>query len=111
MILDMQDLKTVRESKGLTQQDVTSMTGLPQGHIARIESGSLLPRRRTRVRLEQILGSEIDWVSTLSRDRGHIGYALNELLNLKEPGVDERIRFCKQYLTALERLTDQTLQL
>jgi len=91
----------------LTQQELAEVTGVSQPHIAAIESGQLLPRRRTREKLTGILGPEIDWVTTYAADKGHIGYALRELLNVEEPGVQERLRFCRQYLHALEKLTSQ----
>ena len=108
MILNMNDLKTIREMRRWTQQELAEATGLSQPHLVSIESGQLLPRKSTRQKITGILGQEIDWVSTLTRDKGHIGYALKELLNFQEPGVDERIRFCKQYLSALEKLTSKT---
>ena len=103
----MNDLKTIREMRRLTQQELAETTGLSQPHLTALESGQLFPRRRTRQRVERILGPEIDWVSTLTRDKGHIGYALKELLNTDEPGLPERLKFCRQYLHALETLTEK----
>ena len=105
-MLDMysQDLKSVREAKKLTQIDLSEISGLHQSHIAKIENGQLLPNAQTRRRLERLLGSEINWLTTLAQDRGHIGYALNELINMDEPGVTNRIKYARQYLCELEKL-------
>ena len=99
------DLKTACEIRGLTQEDLATLTGLGQSHIVAIEAGHIVPRAHTRNKLEGILGGQVDWVSTLAQDKAHIGYALKDLLNFEEPGLDERIRFCKQYLSALEKTT------
>ena len=105
-MIDMysQDLKSVREAKKLTQMDLSEISGLPQSHIAKIENGQLLPNHRTRRRIERILGSEVNWLTTLAQDRGHIGFALNKLINAEEPGVTDRIKYCKQYLNELEKM-------
>lgn len=100
----MQDLRTVRELRKLTQDDLAEITGISQPHLASIESGKHLPNSRTRKRLERILGSEINWLTTLAQDRGHIGFALRELINAEEPGATERIKYCRQYLNELEKL-------
>jgi len=104
----MQDLKTVREEKRLTQVDLAQLSGLPQSHIASIETGEYLPQLRTRQRIERLIGSEINWLTTLAQDRGHIGYALNKLINAEEPGVTNRIKYAKQYLTELEKMLTMT---
>lgn len=101
----MQDLKTIRQQKNLTQSNLSELSGLSQPHIVALESGQFLPRRKTRQRIERILGSEIDWVATYAADRDHIGYVLKELLNPQEPGMEDRLKFCKQYLHAIETLT------
>ena len=103
----MNDLRTVRKEKRLSQQDLSDLIGMSQSALTEVETGKRLPQRKTRERVEQILGSEIDWLSTLASDRGHIGYALNELINSGEPGLLERLKFCRQYLHALETLTQQ----
>jgi len=100
----MNDLRSIRNSAGLTQDDLAQLCGLSQSHIASIESGKLLPQKRTRAKLERLLGSEINWLTTLAQDRDHIGYALNELINTDEPGVSERIHYCRQYLHELSKM-------
>jgi transcriptional regulator with XRE-family HTH domain len=99
----MYNLRTLRRAKGLTQMDLSDLIGVSQSALAEVETGKRLPRKTTRRKIERILGNEIDWISTLSRDKGHIGYALKELINLQEPGAEERIKFSRQYLTALEK--------
>ena len=100
----MYDLRTVREQKRLTQEDLAQLSGLAQSHIAGIETGKFLPQKRTRQRIERLIGSEVNWLTTLARDRSHIGFALNELINSEAPGVGDRIKYCKQYLSELEKM-------
>jgi transcriptional regulator with XRE-family HTH domain len=99
----MQDLKSIREAKNLTQNDLAGLSGLPQSHISAIELGKLAANKRTRRRLERVLGP-VNWLTTLAVDRSHIGYALKELINLDHPGVRNRINFCKQYLNELAHM-------
>jgi transcriptional regulator with XRE-family HTH domain len=98
------DLKACRESRKLTQSDLADLTGLGQSHLAGIETGKMVPRKGTRQKIEQVLGRRVDWISTLAQDRSHIGHALIQLLNHEEPGIEERIKFSKQYLNALDQL-------
>ena len=97
-------IKDFRARYDLTQEDLASLTGLSQGHLAAIEGGQYLPQKRTRKRLERILGSEVNWLTTYAKDRGHIGYALRDLINAEEPGAGDRIKYCKQYLQELNRM-------
>ena len=100
----MNELKKIREQKGLTQSDLASLTGISQPHIASIESGKLLPNNSTRRKIEKILGSEVDWLKTFSADLLHVGFALQELVNLREPGAGKRIQYCRRYLNELEKI-------
>ena len=70
----MNDLRTVRQSKGLTVYDLASGM-LRTATIIEIETGKRVPRRRTREKLESMLGKGIDWRKTLSSgDRDHIKF-------------------------------------
>ena len=100
----MNDLKTIREQKLLTQDDLASLSGISQPHLASIENGRILPNSRTRKRIERLLGSEINWLTTYARDRSHIGYALRELINAEDPGAGDRINYCKQCLSELNKM-------
>lgn len=100
----MDDLKHIREQKNLTQDDLASLSGLAQSHIASIETGQYLPQLKTRTKIEQLLGTEVNWLTTLAQDRGNIGYALNQLINAEAPGVEDRIKFVKQYLNELSNM-------
>lgn len=45
------DLRTARERAGLTQRALAARSGVPQPHIARIESGQVVPKPETVDRL------------------------------------------------------------
>lgn len=52
-------LKAARESKGLTQRQLKDLAGLPQGHISRIENGSVDLKLSTLIELARILDLEV----------------------------------------------------
>ena len=96
------DLKTTRISKGLRLEDIASGM-LRTATISEIENGLRVPRRRTREKIESMIGP-ICWRKTLAAGgRDHILYALAEFVNETGPGNPrERIRFAKQALTMIE---------
>ena len=99
----MNDLRSIRHSAGLTQDNLAQLTGLSQPHIASIEAGVVLPRKRTRKRIEGLLGAEIDWQQTLSSDKEHVTRQMIEMLNLQAEGVLERIGHVKRVLHTIEQ--------
>ncbi len=90
----MIDLRTVRQKRGLTVYDLASGQ-LRLATVIEIETGKRVPRRKTREKLEAMLGKEIDWRATLAGpDRTHIMYALSEFVNEYGPGDPrDRIHF------------------
>ena len=99
----MQDLRTVRESKRLSQVDVSQLTGVSQPHLSSLERGQYLPNERTRKRIEQLLGHSIDWQQTVSSDREHVTRMLLELINAEADGVLERVQHLKRILHEIEK--------
>ena len=99
----MQDLRTVRESKRLTQVDLSSLSGLPQSHLSALERGLYLPNKSTRKKIEQLVGSEIDWQQTVSGDKDHITRQLLEMLNIEAENVLERISHVRRILHEIEQ--------
>lgn len=60
LIEDMaKTLKTARESKGLSQRELSSMSGVPQSHISKIESGAVDLRVSSLIGLARELGLEL----------------------------------------------------
>ena len=102
----MQDLRTVREQRRLTQIDVSELTGLPQSHIQGLEAGKFVPREVTRQRLERILG-DVDWLASASGDKGHITRKLVELINLEADNVLERIAHVRRILHEIEKIVQK----
>jgi len=98
----IEDLRTLRKSKGLRIEDLASGMLRP-ATISEIEQGRRVPRRRTREKIESMIGP-IDWRKTLAvGGRDHIMLALVEFINETGPGFpSERIRFAKQVLTMIE---------
>jgi hypothetical protein len=71
--------------------------------VSEIENGLRVPRRRTREKIESIVGP-VDWRKTLaSGGRDHILYALSEFVNENGPGNPrDRIRYANQALRMIE---------
>ncbi len=56
------NLKAARESKGLSQRELGAKSGLPQGHISRIENGAVDLRLSSLVALARVLDLELTLV-------------------------------------------------
>ena len=52
-------LKAARESKGLSQRELSAKSGVPQGHISRIENGAVDLRVSSLVALARVLDLEL----------------------------------------------------
>ena len=52
-------LKKSRESKGLSQRELSAKSGVPQGHISKIENGSVDLRLSSLVALTRVLDLEL----------------------------------------------------
>ena len=52
-------LKKTRESKGLSQRELSAMSGVPQSHISKIESGSVDLRLSSLVAIARALELEL----------------------------------------------------
>ncbi len=52
-------LKAARESKGLSQRELGAKSGVPQGHISRIENGAVDLRLSSLVALARALDLEL----------------------------------------------------
>lgn len=71
-------LKTAREASGLSQRALTTMTGLQQAQISKIENGSVDPRLNSLIAMARALELELILVPRRSLP------ALNSVLNEKE---------------------------
>jgi len=55
-------LKAERESKGLSQRALSKLAGVPQGHISKIENGTVDLRLSSLIELARVLGLEFTLV-------------------------------------------------
>jgi transcriptional regulator with XRE-family HTH domain len=62
----MNNLQIQRRTKGLTQEEMSELTGIPQSYYSEIERGKNKPHDHTKQRIEKVLG-RVDWIET-----GHI---------------------------------------
>jgi transcriptional regulator with XRE-family HTH domain len=58
----LKSLKEARQSKGLSQRELSAKSGVPQSHISRIESGAVDLRVSSLVALARVLGLELELV-------------------------------------------------
>jgi transcriptional regulator with XRE-family HTH domain len=103
------DLRMTRIRKGLRIEDLASPMLRP-ATISEIENGLRVPRRRTREKIESIVGP-VDWLKTFSTGKEHLTYVLYEFLNPSEPGLEERVRMAKQTMTAIETFNDKDIKM
>ena len=59
----MNDLKTARKEKGLTQTELAKQSGMTQANINQLEKGDHSAKSGTKKKLEKVLG-QIDWIET-----------------------------------------------
>src|SRR5665213_4117269 len=59
-------LVALRESRGLTQDQLATQTGIDQGDISRIERGSANPTEKTLLRIADALGAELKLVDRVT---------------------------------------------
>jgi len=65
-------MKLVRRKKGITQDMLSEMTGITQEQLSLIERGVVRPRKKSRKKIESVLGL-IDWseVSGITLQAGY----------------------------------------
>ena len=59
-------LIALRESRGLTQEQLAAQTGIDQSDISRMERGSANPTEKTLIRIADALGAELKLVDRMS---------------------------------------------
>jgi len=55
-------LRTAREARGLSQRELSARSGVPQGHISKIENGTVNLRLSSLVELARALDLELTFV-------------------------------------------------
>lgn len=59
----MKSLRDTRKDQGLSQEQLSRMTGITIANISLVENGHHKPNEFTRERIESVLG-RIDWIET-----------------------------------------------
>jgi transcriptional regulator with XRE-family HTH domain len=112
----MKDLKTYRELKGITQQQLADATGLHIQTVFKLENARVMPDPLTRKAIENYFGLRINWLSTLSTNEGEQkswedceSDLRSVLCNAKRLAPKERKEFLnvvKDYASTLEAICD-----
>ena len=64
-VLNMNNLQKSRKRRGMTQEQLASLTGICQENLSAIERGKWKTNEDTREKIESVLG-KIDWIETES---------------------------------------------
>lgn len=103
------NLKTLREARGLTQQQLTLSTGLTVGYISKLEGDRADPSASTLRKLAQALGTTSD---ALLFDEGERqpGDDLKQLFELASGLPETKREMVKEFiLTVVQRHQNQAL--
>ena len=57
----METLRETRLGQGLSQKELSALSGITQGNISLYENGSAIASPENKQRLEKVLGTHIDW--------------------------------------------------
>lgn len=75
-------LRSAREAKGFSQRELSAKSGVPQGHISKIENGTVDLRTSTLVALARVLDLELSLVPRRSVP------AVNSIIRSSARGVE-----------------------
>ena len=93
-------LKTARESKGLSQRELSKKAGVPQGHISKIENGAVDLRLSSLVALARVLDLELTLVPRKAVS------AVKSIVRSSERTTGKSGEGSRQALRELKRLQD-----
>ena len=91
-------LKTVRERKGLSQRALSARSGVPQGHISRIENGAVDLRMSSLVALARALDLELTLVPRKAVS------AVKLIVRRDRSAADDSVNASREALKELKRL-------
>ena len=105
----MHTLKELRHRSGLSQLEMAEALHMEQRTIWEIETGRVLPRPGTRQRMEQIIGSPVDWIRTSLDGMNYTGQVppvvvsiVEYLMSSTQTDRVEKIQFLKRFLRQYE---------
>lgn len=98
-------LRAARESKGLSQRELSAKSGVPQGHISKIENGAVDLRTSSLVALARVLDLELLLVPRKAVS------AVNSIVRSSTPNTPPDGRTARQIRKELARLQNAISQL
>jgi transcriptional regulator with XRE-family HTH domain len=96
-------LREARSAAGLTQRALARLAGVPQPTVARIESGTVVPRVDTLERLLRPCGRQLT-----TAPRPGTGVDRSQIVELLELSPRERLELLVRDARGLDRLTART---
>jgi transcriptional regulator with XRE-family HTH domain len=100
-MLSMRTLREIRQEKKLTLEEISGLTGLTVPHLSWIETGKMIPKISTKIRLKRIFGGEIDFEvldnssNTIPSDYEQCQYEFRYLIKMiKSLTPEEQVKFC-----------------
>ena len=99
----MDNLASIREARGLTQEDLSDLTGFSQSYISKIEAGKANPSLDTILKIAKALKAEPSELFTISSLKQR---ALTALAAIDEPGRQEAALVVLEAMAANRRPED-----
>ena len=85
-------IKKVRESQGISQDKISELTGINQGHVSQIENNHRTTTLRTVERFAKVLGLPVPVLIWLSLDESDVDESKRAaFMSIKKP-VDEMLK-------------------
>ena len=98
-----QRIKTAREKKNMTQEDLAALIDISQAHISVIERGTKIPRIDTFAAIANALGVSADELLVDVVDHASSGVASELSAAIEDLPRDEKMRVLKVISALLDR--------
>jgi len=112
----MKDLKTYRDLKGLTQQQLADRAGVHSQTVFKLENGRSEPTDQVKKAVETALGVRINWLATLGIEGGELKsweqcesdlrHVLLDVKRLKAEEFKAFLTVCHDYTDTLEAIIE-----
>lgn len=98
-----QRIKTAREKKNLTQEDLAARIDISPTHVSVIERGTKIPRLDTFVSIANVLGVSADELLVDVVDRAAVGVASELSTSIEALPHEEKMRVLRVVSALIDR--------